>query len=330
MKNFLYLLIIIAIAFVFFGYQYYSNAISYARNPDGDARVVIMIESGESANDVAEMLLEKEMIKNGYVFKLYLKQKGLSSDIKAGRVVLMENYTLPEVIDALVEGGTSEVPVTLLEGWTVAQIGEYLEDSNLTTAEEFIECTKTCEFDFNFIPDDYLEGYLYPDTYFVSMDSFSNERLISRLINTFENRLDDDDWSAINASDKDLEDIIIMASIIEKEERSPSERATVAGILWNRFDANMGLGADATVLYALGRTKGGLSYEDLQIDSPYNTRKYRGLPPTPICNPSISSIRAALYPKSTDYWYYLHDSDGGVHYAETLDGHNTNKAKYIR
>ena len=121
-----------------------------------------------------------------------------------------------------------------------------------------------------------------------------------------------------------------MASIVEREERDPAERPTVAGILWNRYDANIGLGADATVLYGLGRTKGGLSYEDLQSDSPYNTRKYAGLPPTPISNPNISSIRAALYPEDTDYWYYLHDSDGGIHYAKTLDEHNVNKARYIR
>ncbi|MBN2087774.1 endolytic transglycosylase MltG [Candidatus Peregrinibacteria bacterium] len=329
MRKFLYLLVVIVIAFIFFGYSYYSGAISYSKNPISEDRIVITIDKGQSADSVAQMLADKELIKSSYVFKLYLKQKGLASDIKAGRIVLLENYKLPEIIDALVKGGTSEVPITLLEGWTIAQIGQYLEDANFTTAEEFIECTKTCEFDFDFIPEDYLEGYLYPDTYFVESANFSSEGLISRMISTFENKLDDEDWEAISKSEKSLEEIIIMASIVEREERSSSERATVAGILWNRFDAGIGLGADATVLYALGRTKGGLTYQDLQVNSPYNTRKYRGLPPTPICNPSISSIRAALYPKKTNYWYYLHDSDGGVHYAETLDGHNANKAMYI-
>ena len=329
MKKLLYLILIIGIGFTFFGYQYYSGSIGYSLNPDSTDRIIVDIEKGAIAYDVAEILYEKELIKSTYVFNLYLKQKDLTGDIKAGRVILQENYTLSEIIDALIEGGTSEISVTLLEGWTVNQIAEYLEEANITTADEFNECIKNCEFDFNFTPEDYLEGYLYPDTYFVSLDSYSNERFISRLINTLKNKLDEDDWTAVNSSKHSFEDIMIMASIVEREERVLSEKSTVAGILWNRFDAGMGLGADATVLYALGRTKGGLTYEDLQIDSPYNTRKYRGLPPTPICNPGISSIRAALYPKNTHHWYYLHDSDGGVHYAETLAGHNKNKAIYI-
>jgi len=329
MRKFTFLVFIILIISTVFGYKFYSDSIHYSKDQYSDSRVVVEIKKGSTATSVGNLLLEKKLIKDARVFKFYLNQNDLTDQIKAGRIVVQENFTLPEIINALIEGKSQEVPVTLLEGWTVKQIASYLEDSGLTTAKDFIKCSDDCEFAFDFLPNDYLEGYLYPDTYFVNSATFDDKVFIGRLINTLNNKLTRADWNAIDNSDHSLEEIMIMASIVEREERNSKERATVAGILWNRFDANMGLGADATTLYALGRTKGGLTYEDLQIDSPFNTRKYKGLPPTPICNPSISSIRAALYPKKTDYWYYLHGSDGVIHYAKTNDGHNENKRKYL-
>ena len=330
MRKLLYLLLIIAIAFIFFGYKYYSSALRYVLNSAGTDRIVVNVEQGDTAADVADQLYEKDLIKSPAIFGFYLDQQGLDGQIKAGRIVVQENFTLHEIVSALVEGKSTEMSVTILEGWTIQQIADYMAGLNLTTSEEFVECIKTCEFEGEYLPDGYLEGYLYPDTYFVAPSSYDNQMFIQRLINTFESKLDTDIWVPLEKKNRTLEEVMIMASIIEREERNPDEQSTVSGILWNRYDANMGLGADATVLYALERTKGGLSYEDLQVDSPYNTRKYAGLPPTPICNPNISSIKAASDPALTNYMYYLHDSDGGVHYAETLDGHNVNKAKYIR
>lgn len=298
-------------------------------NPDSSDRVVVTVQQGATANDVAQDLYDAGLIKSVSVFNFYLKQHNLADQIKAGRIVLQENYSLSEVVDALIEGKTTEMPVTLLEGWTATQIAEYLEEYGYTTVDEFMECVETCEFEGDYLPDGYLEGYLYPDTYFVDPATYSDQRFIQRLISTFEAKLDNSIWIPLEKENRTLEEVVIMASIIEREERDPEERPTVSGILWNRYDANAGLGADATVLYALGRTSGGLSYEDLQVDSPYNTRKYAGLPPTPICNPSISSIQAAADPALTNYWYYLHDSNGEVHYATTLDEHNTNKANYL-
>jgi len=311
-------------------YGSYSSAIRYALNPAGSGRVIVDIKQGSTGADIAEALRDKDLIKSPSAFRFYVKQRELGGQLKAGRMIFQENFTLPEIVDVLIEGKSMEFAVTLLEGWTAQQMADYLEQEEITTAQEFMDCLETCEFDFNFIPDDHLEGYLYPDTYFVSIESYSNKRFISRLISTFENKLSSEDWVEINTSDKDFEEIMIMASIVEREERSDAEKATVAGILWNRFNANIGLGADATVLYGLGRTSGGLTFDDLQNDSPYNTRRYAGLPPTPISNPGIESIRAALYPEDTIYWYYLHDADGGIHYAKTLDAHNKNKARYIR
>ena len=328
MKKFFTFSLVLVIIAIFFGYSFYSSAIYYSLNPNGNNQVIIDIHQGDTANDVALELVNKGLIKNADVFRFYLNQNDLSSSIKAGRIVLSESFNLIQIVNALVKGRSEQFSITFLEGWTIRQMGEYLESQNLTTADEFVNCVKTCNFDFNFIPENYLEGYLYPDTYFVTLESYSNERLIGRMIENLKIKLDKY-WEDINSSNRSFEEIMTMASIVEREEKNSKERATVAGVLWNRYDVNMGIGADATVLYALGRTSGSLTVEDLAIKSPYNTRKFRGLPPTPIANPSISSILAALYPKDTPYWYYLHDFDGKVHYAKTLEGHNSNKKKYL-
>ena len=330
MKKFFTLLIVGLLGFgVFWFYQNYISAINYSLSPNSEARVVVDIKQGSNAGTISDVLLEKKLIKNTFAFKLYLKQNDLADQLKAGRIVLKESFNLKEIVSALIEGKSEEMAVTLLEGWTAEQIAEHLESVGLTTKEEFMDCTSDCELTSDILPDDYVEGYLYPDTYFVNFNNYSDRSFINRLVGTLENKLDAEDWAAIETSDHSFEEIMIMASIVEKEERNSKEQSTVAGILWNRFDNGVGLGADATVLYALGRTKGGLTYNDLQIDSAYNTRKYRGLPPTPISNPGISSILAAIHFKDTNYFYYLHDSDGVIHYAETLDGHNSNKRKWL-
>lgn len=327
-KFFIFLAVLGALGTILF-YSRYMSAVHFSLNPSGSSRVIVDIAQGSSGTQIARQLYDKGLIKSPTLFKLYVKEKGLEGQMKAGRMIFQENFALPEIVETLVAGKSEEFPVTLLEGWTALQIGEYLEEKGLTSSDNFMACFEQCDFDFNFLPEGSLEGYLYPDTYYVSPQSYSDEAFITRLITTLNEKLTDDDWAAINASEKDFSQIMIMASIVEREERNDAEKATVAGILWNRFDTGMGLGADATVLYALGRTSGGLSYADLQVDSPYNTRKYAGLPPTPIANPGLSSIRASLYPEETDYWYYLHGSDGKIHYGRSLEEHNANKARYL-
>ncbi|MBI5421888.1 endolytic transglycosylase MltG [Candidatus Peregrinibacteria bacterium] len=311
-------------------YRSYVSAVNFEANPDSDQRVTVVIPKGSSADAVADLLLEKGLIKSPLFFKLYLRSNGLAGQLKAGRFVLMENYDMPAIASALVEGKSAELAVTLLEGWTARQIGDYLESLGLTTADNFVKCVETCTFKSTILPiKGSIEGYLYPDTYFVDAGSYSDEAFISRLVGTLESKLTAEDLKAIKDGQHSLQDVIKMASIVEREERDDAERPTIAGILWKRFDNGIGLGADATILYALGRTKGGLTYDELQTDSPYNTRKYRGLPPTPISNPHISSIRSAIYPKASSYLYYLHGSDGQVHYGKTLEEHNENKRRYL-
>jgi UPF0755 protein len=173
-----------------------------------------------------------------------------------------------------------------------------------------------------------LEGYLFPDTYFLDSESFSVEELIRRMLAAMESNLKKAGWNS-ETSQRSLHEILTMASIVQLEERDPGQQKLVADLLWRRLDAGIALGADATLFYELGH-KEFLTAEDLALDSPYNTRKTRGLPPTPIGAPGLSALTAVINPEPNDFWFYLHDTETGeIYFAQTLEEHNRNKAQYI-
>ncbi|MBI5412229.1 endolytic transglycosylase MltG [Candidatus Peregrinibacteria bacterium] len=293
-------------------------------------RVLFEIPKGASATEIAESLEKNRLIQSSLLFKFYLKKQGLSEKIKAGRYIIPAKTRLADLADLLVSGKNAEMPITFPEGFTANEMALLLEQQGLTTHKTFLACLVNCAFSFNFLPSQSgLEGYLFPDTYFINIADYDNQTFINRMLRTFQKRLSAEDWKTISESSHSLEEIIKIASIVEAEESSETNRPIVAGILWKRFDHGIGLGADATIRYAIKKRTGALSKDDLATNSIYNTRKYRGLPPTAIGNPGISSIRAALYPVASDFLYYLHDSDGVIHYAKTLEEHNRNKALYL-
>ncbi len=309
--------------------SFYRSAMLFAADPAGAQRIVFSVPQGSNASEVADLLEDQELIKSSSVFAWTLRRQGLDGRMRAGKYVLSGKEKVADLVILLTSGKGAELAVTFPEGWTLSQLADRLEAQDLTTREAFLNCLKTCRFDFGFLPTGSLEGYLFPDTYFVNAGEYSDQSFIRRAIATLDQRLAEADEEALKKSGRTLHQVLTMASIVEREESNAAERPTVAGILWKRFEKRMGLGADATVLYALGRTKGGLTSEDLKVNSPYNTRRFAGLPPTPIAAPSLSSIKAALYPMASPYLYYLHDSQGDVHYARTLEEHAANRAKYL-
>ena len=179
------------------------------------------------------------------------------------------------------------------------------------------------------MPHGRLEGYLFPDTYFVNAAEFDVQKFLERLLRTFEERVASGLQDDLAVSGRDLSDVITMASLIERETVTSEERPIVSGILWKRLDAGRALDVDATVRYILEKPTNALTRSDLEFDSPYNTRRIAGFPPGPIANPGLASIKAALHPEDSPYWYYLHDNEGKIHYAETNDEHNVNKVRYL-
>lgn len=302
------------------------------------SRKNIKIESGMSVNAIAAMLQEKQIVRSARAFSLYVRFHNAESSIQAGDFVLQPLMTVEEIVRTLNKGYSEEVTITIPEGYTVKDIDALLVKKELIKDGEFLACAQTCDFSgFSFLPQaaalakrgGKVEGYLFPDTYFVIRDGFTPEKFLIRLLGTFRTRVVEGLKDDITASKRSLHDIVTMASLIEEETRTNDERAIISGILWKRFRENVGLGVDATVRYIVEKPTAAITLTDLDIDSAYNLRKYRGLPPGPIANSGLESIKAALYPEESKYWYYLHGKDGQIRYAETNDGHNRNKRLYL-
>jgi len=215
-----------------------------------------------------------------------------------------------------------EVTVTIPEGLSVKQIAEILESARLFSKDEFIKIAQK------------EEGYLFPDTYRFYKDA-KPEGIVAKMKENFNKKverevLEEIANSVVAGQKRQLGETIIMASILEEEVKSTEDRKIVAGILWKRLDRGMGLNVDAALTYILGRASHDLTIDDLKFDSPYNTYRYRGLPPTPISNPGLDAILAAASSTPSKYFYYLTDKEGAVHYAKTLEEHALNKFKYLR
>ncbi len=329
-------LIVLAVAFVVL-FLWYKRALG-APDAGSDRRIPVTIEAGSSTADIADLLEESGVIRSSTAFKWHVRFSGKASALQAGSFVFTPSLSVQEVIERLTRAEAGEASVTIPEGFTVLDIDKLLAEKGLIKAGEFAECALTCDFSsFDFLPKGkalatrggQLEGYLYPDTYFVDPSNFVPKFFIERLLGTFRTKVIDAHEKQIAAAGHTLHEVITMASLIEEETRKADERAMVSGILWKRIDEGMGLYVDATIRYIAEKPTAALTVNDLAVDSPYNTRKYRGLPPGPIASPSLSSIEAALEPKASPYYYYLHGADGQIRYAETNDEHNANKAKYL-
>ncbi len=299
----------------------------------------VQIFQGSSVTNIAEQLQISGLIRSARAFRIYVRIHGDQSLLQAGDFILQPSMSVPQIVETLRRGFSEQVAVTIPEGYTVRDIDALLVKKALGIDGEFAACSHVCDLSgIGFLPVNAaaaqrggrVEGYLFPDTYFVVREGFTPQKFMIRLLGNFRARVIDKLASEISASKRSLTDIITMASLVEEESRDGEERPVVAGILWKRFDGKQGLGVDAALRYILDKPSAAITEKDLALDSPYNLRKFRGLPPGPISNPSISSILAALHPTDSKYWYYLHDRSGAIHYAVTNDEHNQNKALYLR
>ncbi len=302
-----------------------------------DNAQMITIPAGTSVQGIGAMLEEKDIIRSAIAFRI--RARGSEKPLQAGSFLLSPSMNTDAVIDALTGGKEVQMKITIPEGYTVKDIDALIASKGIAATGAVLECARTCPFpSFEFLPKNkdlakrggQVEGYLYPDTYFVSTSNFQPQYFIERLLSTFRTRVISEFQADVTASKRTWQEIISMASLIEEETRTSAERAVVSGILWKRYDAKHGLDVDAALRYVLDKPSAAITKNDLQLDSPYNLRRFRGLPPGPITNPSTASIKAALRPESSPYWYYLHGNDGQIRYAVTNDEHNLNKSKYLK
>jgi UPF0755 protein len=289
------------------------------------------ITKGESVRVICKELEEKGVISDDLPMLVYLKLSGQQANLKAGDYRLAKNLTPREVVDILTKGRVASKKITIPEGWKNEQIAEYLEKEQIVSKSEFLEATKK-SYDYWFLrdlpPGRSLEGFLFPDTYQVSLNATSEE-IIKKMLDNFEKKVSGDTKLLAENFSMSIYDIVNLASIVEKEVSKPEERKVVAGIFLRRLDMDMALESCATIQYYLGTNKKVLSSADLATVSPYNTYLTKGLPYGPIGNPGIDSIKAVLSPTRTDYLFFL-STDGVTYYAKTLDQHEANKAKYLQ
>lgn len=280
---------------------------------------VITIPQNTSVSRAGVILEQQGVIKSNTFFEFLMSFFFNEKMIIAGDYQFDKKQDILQIIFALTRGtfGKSQVRITFPEGISVREMASILVASlpDFNT-DSFIQQAEP------------LEGFLFPDTYFF-FQSVTPEQVIARLKSRsdFQMKLLQEE---IKKSGKTAREIIIMASLLEKEARNADEAKTVSGILWKRISINMPLQVDAPFLYTLGKTSAQLTRIDLERDGPYNTYTRRGLPAGPIGNPGLGMIRAALHPKDSPYLFYLHDRNGKIHYARNHDEHVRNKQRYLR
>lgn len=265
-----------------------------------------MINKGSSISLIGNNLEKAGLIKNSLVFRLYVQLTGVQNKIQAGEFDLSKNLTLDQIIEKLKKGPT-EILVTIPEGLRREEITEKYKvilNKDELFVKEFLSLTAG------------KEGYLYPESYLFPKEATATQ-IVNRMTTTFDKKVTDVTYKQL-----------IVASLLERETFADSEKPVVAGIIYKRLDNDWPLQIDATLQYIKGDWKPVYS-QDKELDSPFNTYKNLGLPPSPICNPSLSSIEAAISPEESDYWYYIHDNDAKIHFAKDLDEHNANIQKYL-
>lgn len=286
-------------------------------DPTSQESKIFVIKKGDSIRKIAHNLKREKLIRDSIAFFLLVKKMGVEKNIQAGDFRLRPSMNMQEIIKGL-QHGTIDVWVTIPEGWRVEEITLKLAQELGIPEQEFLKYTQ--------------EGYMFPDTYLIPKEA-SASAVAKIMLNNFQKKV----VKNLNLEEADLEKIIILASLIEKEAKLAADRPKVASVLLNRLKIGMKLDVDATIQYALGYQpedktwwKKALTREDLKINSLFNTYKNPGLPSGPIANPGLASIQAVINPAQTDYLYYLSDQKGKMYYAKTLEEHNENIRKYLK
>jgi UPF0755 protein len=272
---------------------------------------------------LSNTLKQAGLIEYRWLFEFYCRMAHADEKVRPGEYQLQSTFDYRALIQNMRPnaGSATTVNVTLIEGMTMREIFVRLERSGVASYEDLMEAAETAHFNYSFIEnaeDDEpidavrLEGFLFPETYnfYANMQASS---AINRLLEQFNSNLTDEVLSSIQNSGRSLRDLVTIASMIEKEAADDDERADIASVIYNRLNSDMFLGIDATILYVHPEHEGAPTAEMLKEKSPYNTRTVKGLPPTPICNPGLASLMAALSPNQTDYYYYALDMDTGRH-----------------
>ncbi|MDD4902113.1 MAG: endolytic transglycosylase MltG [Patescibacteria group bacterium] len=341
-----YLFLIAAVIAAIVIFSYYSD-INFPVNNNG-ASVRFTVATGEGVKKIGADLAKAGLIRSEFHFEVYVWRSKYGSSMQAGVYQLSPAMTVKEIVAQLVAGKIVDIEkeITIIPGWDLRDIAQYFQSEGIASTTAFYQLAgePLVKYQSGRLPDyssefsvladkpkNYgLEGYLFPDTFRV-FNNAKAEDVILKMIGNLDAKLTPVMRGDIAQERKSIYEIIILASIIEKEVRKAEEMKTVSGIFWNRLKINQPLGSDATLSYILGDNQAVHTLAETQLDSPYNTYRFAGLPPGPICNPSLAAINAAIYPQKTDYYYFLtNPANGETIFSKTLEEHNRNKQKYLK
>jgi len=336
-------LIIVGVIFGVAAYNYVKSSIE-PLSPNSEDSVAVTIPNGSSNKMIGEILEQEDIINSGTVFNYYMKFNN-QDGFQAGEYVFSPSMSLDEIASSLKEGESAinQVRIAIPEGYDIEEIAADVGEQTEFSEDEFLDLMKDADF-FDELHESYpdllddaaeaddvryrLEGYLFPATYDYQPD-MSLEELVEQMVGTTDSVLEDH-YDEIADSDLNVHETLTVASLVEQEGETEEDRKQIAQVFFNRTDADMPLQSDISILYALGEHKELVTYEDLEVDSPYNLYQNVGYGPGPFDNPSEDAIDAVLNPTDNDYYYFVADtSTGNVYYAETYEEHNELIEEYM-
>ncbi len=298
------------------------------------------VDQGETSSDIATNLSDVKLIRSALAFDMYSRMTDAGPKFQYGSFVLNTNMNVPQIVAALQHGHSDQKVVTMPEGFPLREQAKRVEASHVFTGADYLQAAKDPSWaaQYSFLPPqpvnaDYpYEGYLFPDTYLV--DPAAGVRgLVKQQLDQFAAVMSPDLRAQLAKSTpgrpaESVNAIVILASMVDREANTDSDRGKVCSVYYNRLAANMPLGVDATLLYALGRLSPEPTYQELQLNSPYNTRTHAGLPPSPISNPGKAALLACVNPPKTSFLYYFTDRQGTTHFETNSQDFQNDIAKY--
>lgn len=312
--------------------------------------VAFTIERGETLKQISRSLAQEGVISSPWFFEFLVRLSHKQNKLQAGDYDLPQGLSLLQLIDALGKAQANQTQIILREGEGVRELADRLAEAGIVASTTFIEAAgrptvdygtldvgqpRPVDFaaEFSFLEDKPAyygyEGYLFPDTYRFSKTATSGQ-IIRKMLKNFETKLSPAMRQEISRQGKTVWDIVIMASILEKEVRTAADMKMVSDLFWRRLARGQAFQSDATLSYVLNDTVAAHSAEDLELDSPYNSYRFKGLPPTPIGNPGLAALEAAVYPTANDYNFFLNDpKTGATIFAVTFEQHKQNKREYL-
>ena len=289
----------------------------------GDA-VMVVVKPGMATQVIGELLYEKGLIKNVLLFRVVAKLEGAEGSLKAGEYAFSKAMTVNEMIGKLTRGETAYKQFTIPEGFTIDQIAAFLEKNNLASAAKYKA------FAAGYAPYDYInpaanakykaEGFVFPDTYRIAAGT-GEEQLVKMMMSQFDSQFTPAMRQRAAELGLSVRDVVILASLVEKEAQVAAERPVIAGVFMRRLKLEMPLQSCATIQYILGYPKPELTVQDTELPSPYNTYQNMGLPPGPIASPGLAAIKAVLDPADTEFLYFFANKDGSHVFSRSYDEH---------